>query len=456
MRDELSRWGHVVAILTLGLPLVGGHLAQVAIQITDTVMIGWYAVPDLAAMVLAGTIWFVAFIVSIGFSQAVMPLVSQASEAGEAGVVRLRRVTRMGFWLSAMAWLFFTPVFWWAKPLLIGLGQEADLAEAAQGYLRIGGPALLPALIVMVLKSYLAALEKTRALLWIALAAAALNIGLNWVLIFGKLGAPELGLIGAAAASAVGHVFSMVALWAYVRWQFPEHHLFQRLWKPDWEALGEVFRLGWPIGLMLLAEAGLFAFASLLMGWLGTVPLAAHGIALQITTGTFMVHLGLSNAATIRAGKAFGRGDERHLRRGGEVSMGLSVVWALATMVAYIAVPEFLLGLFLDPSDPARGPILAVGVGLMAVAGVFQLVDGVQVTAAGLLRGVQDTRVPMGIAALAYWGIGAPMAWLLGFALGFEGVGVWGGLAVGLAVASVLLSWRFWHRSVRIEARLGG
>lgn len=451
MREQMTYPAHARAILALGLPLVGGHLAQMAIQITDTLMMGWFSVEGLAAMVLAGTVWIVAFIMSIGFSQAVLPMVAEASERGEEGVVRLRRVTRMGFWLSAFAWAAFLPVFWYSGPILRALGQAPLLAEMAQGYLRIAGLALLPALIVMVLKSYLSALERTHVLLWIALLAAAVNVFLNWVLIFGKLGAPELGLVGAALASLAGHVLSLLLLALYAMRIFPEHAIFARIWRPDGEALAQVFRLGWPIGLTLLAEVGLFAFSSLLMGWISTIALAAHGIAIQIASATFMVHLGLSNAATIRAGKALGRGDEPGLRRGALVSLALSIGWALATLVAYLAFPDVLVGLFVDPAEPARDAIIATGVGLMAMAALFQLFDGAQVTAMGLLRGVQDIRAPMWIAALSYWGVGAPLAWFVGFPLGWEGMGVWFGLAMGLAAAAVLLLWRFWSRSVRID-----
>ncbi|MGR3794017.1 MATE family efflux transporter [Vannielia sp. SX4] len=452
MRDQMTYAGHAKAILLLGLPLVGGHLAQMAIQITDTLMMGWYSIPGLAAMVLAGTFWIVAFIFSIGFSQAVLPLVAEASERGEEGVQRLRRVTRMGFWLSAFAWAGFQPAFWFSGPILVALGQDPELAAMAEGYLRIAGVALLPALITMVLKSYLSALERTSVLLWIAIVAAVVNVFLNWVLIFGKLGAPELGLIGAAWASLTGHVLSALLLALYAVRIFPEHGIFHRLWRGDAGALAQVFSLGWPIGLTLLAEVGLFAFSSLLMGWIGTIALAAHGIAIQIASATFMVHLGLSNAATIRAGKAFGRMDEPALRRGATVSLTLSIAWAVVTLAAYLAFPAFLMGLFVDPAEPARDAILATGVGLLAMAALFQLFDGAQVTAMGLLRGVQDMRVPMWIAAVSYWGIGAPLAWALGFPAGWGGMGVWFGLAMGLAAAGVLLLWRFWGRSVKIGA----
>jgi MATE family multidrug resistance protein len=186
-----------------------------------------------------------------------------------------------------------------------------------------------------------------------------------------------------------------------------------------------------------------------MMGWLGTVPLAAHGIALQITSVIFMIHLGLSNVATVRAGQAHGRGDGTGLRDGARVVLGLSASVALATMALLLLVPDPLVGVFLAPDDPDRAEVIAIGRQLLAAAALFQLVDAAQVQALGLLRGVQDTRVPMVIAALSYWAVGVPVSYLLGFPLGLGGPGIWLGLASGLALAGVFMLVRFWGWSVR-------
>ena len=216
----------------------------------------------------------------------------------------------------------------------------------------------------------------------------------------------------------------------------------------------EVFRLGWPIGLTMLSETGLFAASAVMMGWLGTVPLAAHGIALQLASMTFMLHLGLSNAATVRAGNAFGRTDWPHMARGGLVALVLSALIALVTIVVFVAYPEPLIGVFLDPEDPARAEIIVAGVVLLILAAVFQLVDGAQVIALGLLRGAQDTRAPMVLAAVSYFGVGLPGAYILGFPMGWGGPGIWVGLVLGLAVAAVLLNHRFWLRTLPDLSRL--
>jgi len=258
-----------------------------------------------------------------------------------------------------------------------------------------------------------------------------------------------MGIRGAAVASVTVHLVSLLALVIYTIRSTPEHALFQRLWRPDGEAFARVFRLGWPIGITNLAEVGLFAASSVMMGWLGTLPLAAHGIALQAASVAFMMHLGLSNAATVRAGHAYGRGDFHGLRLGAAVVIGMSTLAALATVLVFLVLPEPIISVFMRPDEPDRATVLALGVGLLAAAALFQLVDAGQVIALGLLRGVQDTRVPMVIAGITYWGIGIPASYVLGFTLGLGGVGVWLGLAAGLALASIFMMARFWGWAAR-------
>ena len=439
---------HAKRVLTLGLPLIGSHLAQFAVTLSDAVMLGWYSVEALAAEVLGGTLWFVLFIVGSGFAFAVMPMVAAACEMGDE--TQVRRVTRMGLWASTLFGLAVLPLAIWSEALFLWLGQDADTSALAAEYLTLVGWSILPALLVMVLKSFLAALERTQVVLWVTVASVLLNIAVNYLLIFGNWGFPEMGIRGAAIASLTVSTGSLVVLVIYIMRVTPEFSLFQRLWRPDWEALAQVFRVGWPIGLTNLCEVGLFAASSVMMGWLGTLPLAAHGAALQVTSAVFMVHMGLSNAATVRAAQAYERGDNRGLRDGAKVVIAMSIFTALMTVLAFLIFPEFLIGLFMHPGEAERAAVIAIGVGLLAAAALFQLVDAAQVMALGLLRGLQDTKIPMIIAAISYWLIGVPASYLLGFTWGMGGVGIWLGLAIGLALAGVLMMVRFWGWSVRV------
>lgn len=443
---QMTYPGHIRAILTLGLPLIGGHLAQFAVGLTDTVMLGWYGVGPLAAVTLAGSYFFLFFMLGSGFAFAVMPLVAAASAAGDE--TGLRRATRMGLWLSVAFAVLAMPFFWWSEPILTALGQEAEVAREAAGYLRIAGWGLFPALLAMVLKSYLAALERTQVVFWVTVLAAGVNALANYALIFGHWGAPELGVAGAAIASVSTQVVTVAAMAVYARAVLPEHGIFVRLWRADWEMLARVFALGLPIGFTTLAEVSLFSASAFMMGWLGEVPLAAHGIAITVASGAFMIHLGLGNVATIRAGNALGRGDRAHMARGALTVTGLSLGVAVLTSVFFILFPEAIISLFLDAGDPARPQILEIGVVLLALAALFQLVDGAQAIALGLLRGIQDTRVPFVMAALSYWGVGVTVSYGLGFGLGWGGTGIWIGLVCGLACAGVFLMARFWRRGL--------
>ena len=453
MTRDLTINQHLKNILTLGLPLIGSHVAQFSINMTDTLMLGWYDVEVLAAQVIAGTVFFVLFILGSGFAFAVMPMVAEAEAAGEGAQVR--RVTRMAIWASLLYSVVAVPVMLLAEPILLMAGQTPEVARLAEDYLWINGWSIVPALLVMVFKSYLSALERAGVVLWVTIAAVLINVVVNYALIFGNWGFPEMGIEGAAVASLIVNIVSMLLLGAYLHWVTPEHEVFSRFWRADWDALRAVTRLGWPMGLTSLAEVGLFAAASVMMGWLGTLPLAAHGIALQITALTFMVHLGLSNAATVRAGRAVGRRSMADLRLGAKLVTGLSAGFAALTLVAFLVFPEPLLALFLSPDDPQRDVVIALGVPLLAAAGLFQFADAAQALALGVLRGVQDTKVPMVMAAISYWVIGVPVSYVMGFVLGWGGVGVWAGLAVGLAFAGVLLMARFWGPVMgQTEARI--
>lgn len=442
MTQQMTYPGHARAITVMGLPLVGGHLGQIAIGVSDTVMAGWYSVEALAAVTLASTYFFVLLIFGSGFAWGVMPLVAAFDAEGDE--VGLRRATRMGMWLSMGFAVLALPLMIWSRPIMALMGQDQALADMVDGYLFIAAWGIFPALMVMVLKSYLAALERTQVVLWITLLAGVANVLANYAFIFGNWGAPELGVRGAAIASVTSHSVSLVAVVIYVLWKMPQHQMFVRLWRPDWEMLARVFRLGLPIGFTGLSEVGLFAASAVMMGWLGTVALTAHGIALQLASITFMVHLGISNVATIRAGNAYGRRDPAHLARGAITATVMSALVAVLTIFVFVMWPEPLINLFMQRDEPARDQILVIGVGLLAMASLFQLVDGAQAVALGILRGVQDTTVPMLLAGFSYWIVGMPASYLLGFVFDLEGVGVWLGLVFGLGVAAILLNARFW------------
>lgn len=428
-------------LFALGLPIVGSNLAMMLIGVTDIVMVGWHSVEELAALILATTLFFNIFILGSGVAFALMPMVSSAAAVGDDTTVR--RSTRMSLWLSMIYGVMSLPIFYMSEGIFLALGQQAELAAYAADYMWILAPAIIPALWANVMRSYLAAMEFTKVIMFITAGVAVLNIGFNHVLIFGNYGFPELGIQGAAIASLLVNILTAVITSIYAVMILPQHTLFARFYRADWPALVKVFKLGMPIGLSMLAETGLFSAASVMMGWIGVIALAAHGIALQLASLTFMAHLGLSHAVTIRIGNAAGRQDRDAMVDVTKAGVWISVLWSFFTIILFVGLGPNLVSLFLDADEAARDAIIAYGVVLLWIAALFQLVDGGQVLAIGLLRGIQDTAGPMVITVFGYWGVGIPTAYLLGFHTQLAGSGIWLGLVAGLSFAAIGLSMRF-------------
>lgn len=434
---------HVGALLRLGIPLVGGHFAQFAITLTDTIMIGWYDVTALAGMILGATLFFVLFLVGSGFAWAAMPVVAEASESRDIG--KVRQTVLCSLWLSLGYAAAVMVAMLASGALFRAIGQEAVNADLAQTYLRIAAWGMFPALIVMVLRAYLSAMETTQVIFWTTLLMALANAGLNWVLIFGNFGAPELGIRGAAIASVATHSISIPFLVFYALRKFQDHHILDEISKIDWAVCARVFRLGLPIGLTSLAELGMFSVGTLMMGWIGTISLSAHAIAQLVSATTFMLHMGISQAATVRAGRALGRGDPTDLKRGAVAVMAIAYVWVVITMVLLLVFPEPLISLFMDPAEPARDVVIATATVFLVAAAVFQFADASQLMALSLLRGLQDTRMPMLLAVISYWIVGVPASYLLAFRTDLGGSGIWWGQVAALSTAALLLQIRFWR-----------
>ncbi|MDZ7824560.1 MAG: MATE family efflux transporter [Ahrensia sp.] len=440
----MESWGtHLRASFALGIPLVGSQLGLMLMNTTDTVMLGWYGVEELAASVLATQVYFVVMIFGAGICQAVMPMAAQAEGEGDQRMVR--RVVRMGFWIS-IAYAFLTmPLFFLGEKILLLLGQEPRISALAGEYLFIAAWAMYPTLMSFALRSFLTAIQRAQIILWSTLGAALANVVINYMLIFGNWGAPELGIRGAAIATLLVNVLMFIAMALYVvgREETRRYDIFARFWRADWAAFFSVLKVGLPIGITILAEVGMFIFASIMVGWLGVIPLAAHGIALQLASLAFMVPLGMSQVATVRVSNAYGKSDPANLWRAANAVMIIAIAFAVSSALLFLLMPQTLIGLFLDESKESVLDVLAYAVPLLFVAAVFQLVDSTQAVAVAQLRGLKDTKVPMAIAVFAYWCVGLGTAYILGIWYGLGGVGVWTGLAFGLAVAAVLLSSRF-------------
>lgn len=439
---------HIQALLRLGIPLVGANLAGFAIHLTDTLMLGRYDVTALAAATVATSIYFVVFMLGSGFGVAVLPIVASAVAAGDE--VLARRATRMSMWLGVIFFACAFPLLWWSEFLMKLLGQTPMVAQLAQDYLRIAVFGMLPALVLMSLRSFLSALGHTKIQLIVTTGGILLNVFINYLLIFGTFGFPELGIRGAAIASVFVQLGMVSANILYVSVKERRFQLFIRIWRPDWELLRKVAGMGFPIGLTSLAEGGMFSASAIMMGWIGEIELAAHGIALQLTALTFMFHVGMSQAATVLAGRAYGSKNEEELRDVAKAAIIIAGFFGVIVICIFCVFPSQLVGLFLDPNEARIVELLAIGTTLVIVSTMFQFVDSGQIVALSLLRGVHDTTVPMWLAVGSYWIIGLASSYILAFVFGLGAVGLWFGLSAGLGAAAFSMMARFWGHSVKI------
>ncbi|WP_337268902.1 MATE family efflux transporter [Oryzifoliimicrobium ureilyticus] len=440
-----NRWAsHIRATLMLGIPFIGAQLAQLGIHTTDVMIVGRLGAEQLAAMVLAAQFLFVILFFGSGFSIAVIPMVAQAY--GQSDIITVRRSMRMGLWVVIAYWLLLQPAFFYAEDILLAAGQKPDVARLAADYVAIGHFGLLPGLLYNVLRALISAIGRAAVILNVTIAMLVTNAVLAYALVLGHFGLPAMGLHGAAIVSVVVQLAGFLFAAGYVQLQEEtrRYEIFVRFWRPDWRAFFEVVRLGLPIGITILAEVSLFTAASLLMGHIGTIELAAHGIALQWASIAFMLPLGLGQAATVRVGVAHGQGDHLGVLRASITVLVMAVATSSIGGLLFFLEPTYLASLFLDTRAPEAEAVLAYAGPLIVIAGIFQLVDGLQAVANGVLRGLKDARIPMILALIAYWPVGFFLAWVFAFPFGMGGRGVWFGFLVGLAAAAIMLIARFY------------
>lgn len=443
-RNELK------ATALLAGPVVAAQLAQMSMGFIDTVMVGRLGPEALAGVALGHTLFFFLFVVCAGVIAAVGPMVSQAYGAGEHEPIT--RSVRQGLWLALVLAIPVMVILWQAGPLLRLLGQEEVAAAEAAGYLRAimwGG---LPLLAFASLRSFVEGLARPLPVTAITAAGVVLNIGANYVLMFGAFGVPALGIVGTGWASTIVYWFMLgaLALFVYRVEPFRDFPVFSGLRSPDPAYFRELFRIGWPIGVTFGIESGLFMITAMMMGWLGTTALAAHQIALQCAAFTFMVPLGIGIATSVRTGQAAGRRAPAAVRRAGLSGIFLATLFMTGAAVLFWTMPETIVSLYIDAGAAENVPVAELAATLLGIAAVFQLFDGLQVAAAGALRGLKDTRMPMVIGLVAYWGVGLSLGYVLGFVEEGGAPGLWWGLVAGLTVAAVLLTVRFMRQTVEV------
>ncbi len=428
--------------MALAAPLAAANLAQMAMGVTDMVMVGRLGALPLAAAGLGAMLYFTGGVVLQGILSAVAPLAAHALGAGDRAAAG--RIGGAGLALALFLALPFVAALTSLDRLLQWLGYNAALAVEIGHFLRAiawGGPAFLG---FAVLRSLLAALSHTRAVMAVLLLCVAGNAGLNWVLIYGHLGAPALGVAGSGYASATNQwlILAGLALCARITSSVAGLRVLRNAIAPSWTPMASILRLGLPIGGIMGVEVGVFLAAGILIGLLGTAALGAHQLVLNCAGISFMVPLGLSQAATVRVAYELGAGRAVAARRAGFVALALGIGFMSATAVVLWTVPGAIISAYIDIADPANRATVEIARRLLVIAALFQVFDGMQTIAAGTLRGYKDTMVPMLLAGFGYWGAGFGGGWLLAFPLGYGAVGLWWGLALGLAVVAILLTLR--------------
>lgn len=428
--------------LALAIPIMAGQVSQMLMGICDSAMVGRAGVLPLAASAFANNLLSIPFVFGIGLLTCLSVRAAQSHGAGQAR--ESGEILRHGLFLAAVVGAVLTALVWMLSFHLHRFGQSPDVAAAARSFLVLIGFSMLPALLSLGLKGWCEAIGNPWPPTLILLAAVPLNVVLNWVLIYGNLGFSPLGLDGAGWATLISRFVALGAMMIYVarsaaiRPSLPAH--WTKNWQ--WPRFESLLRIGIPASLQILLEVGAFAAGAILVGRLGKEALAAHQIALSCAATTFMLPLGLAMATTVRIGQALGSGEFGRVRAIGLTSMGLSFSIMAATALGFWILGRPIAHAFVADEDVA---LLASR--LLAIAALFQLVDGLQVVGAGALRGLSDATVPMLVCFVAYWMIGLPAGYYAAFGLGWGAQGIWSGFALGLGFVAALLAWRFWVKS---------
>ncbi len=449
--STVSLWrGELRAMLALAWPLVLTNLSMALIGATDVLMVGWLGPTQLAAASLGFNLTMIGGIFSMGLVTASAPLL--ASELGRMrnSVREVRRTFRQSLWTGLIVCLPVWAILWHSEAILLAMGQLPHLASAAQDYVRAYMWSLLPFMWLIAMRNFLSAKEKPLWSLIIGVGGVLANALFNYALIFGHFGLPRLELVGAGIGSVLANL-CMAAAMAVVLTRhrdFRRYRLFGRWWRSDWQRLREMWALGLPIGISMGLEGGVFSVAAILMGRIGEAALAAHAVALQIASVSFMVPMGLAQAATVRVGLGHGMRDPAMIRRAGWTGFALGTGFMTIMAGVILLMPMLLIGLFMDARLPANAQVVPLAAQYLLVAALFQVADGAQVVGQGMLRGLQDTRWPMLFAAFGYWVVGIGVGAWLAFEQGWDGVGIWAGLAVGLCIVAVLMigRWLLRHR----------
>lgn len=442
--------------LRLSSPVILGMLGHTFVAFADNIMVGQLGTAELAAVSLGNSFIFIAMSLGIGFSTAITPLVAEADGAGKPADGR--QVLQHGLLLCSLLGVFLFGAIMAARPLMYRMEQPEEVVSLAMPYLEWVALSLVPLIIFQALKQFSEGLSQTRYPMYATVVANILNIGLNYLLIFGALGFPKLGVVGAAIGTLAARVSMCFVLWGLFR----RRPVFLPYLEGPWfsgiehKRLRKIIGLGFPSALQFFFEVAIFTAAIWLSGVLGKNPQAANQIALNLSSMTFMFATGFGVAAMIRVGNQKGLGDYPELLRIATSIFFMTVLFMIGFALIFLIGRHWLPGLYLDLGDPLNQAdnleVLGIASSLLLVAAIFQISDGIQVVVLGALRGLQDVRIPTLITFAAYWLVGFPVSYFLGLHTSLGSIGIWIGLLAGLTASAIMLYLRFRYLTARLVA----
>lgn len=432
LRDHLNTTFH------LAYPVMLSQLGQVSVGVADSMMVGRLGALPLAAASLGNSIFFVLMMFGIGISMGITPLISIAD--GKGKTKRISRLFSHGLWINVATSILLTFVVLGLSQGLHFLNQPDDVVVLAIPYLLIITASLLPMMVFQTFKQMAEGLSQTKQAMYITIFCNVVNVFLNWVLIWGYLGAPALGLNGAGWATLISRILMMVMMGGYIFYsqRYKVFKLSLSIRNASLPMISRILKIGVPTGFQFIFEVSAFSAAAIMMGWIGVNALAGHQIALNLASISYMMATGLATAGMIRVSNQIGKGNIKGMREAGMVVFGMVIVFMFSAAVLFIAARFYLPTLYID--DPE---VIALSASLLIIAGLFQLSDGVQVVGLGVLRGMEDVKVPTLVTLMAYWVLGLPLGYLFAFELGMAEKGIWYGLLIGLSITAVMLFYRF-------------
>ncbi|TND02588.1 MAG: putative efflux protein, MATE family [Bacteroidetes bacterium] len=437
--NMLSWKQHISATLVLAVPICFSNLGHILVDVADSFFVGQIGTAPQAAVMLAGTFYILALVFAIGMSYGITPLVAEAAGKGEQEKIPL--LLKNAFIANFAICILMFLVLFFCAPLLRYLDQPEGVVEIAIPFLNVIMFSMIPLSFFFTLKQFAEGLSDTKAAMYISIGANLLNVLLNYLLVFGSLGFPEMGVMGSCWATFISRCAMAAGMYLYVYYspRFRQYREGFRMRGFSRGVLKKLFRTGIPAGLQFTFEVGAFSAAGIFVGWLkDDVPMAAHRIALSLAACTYMVSSGIGAAATVRVGHFLGLGGKGDYRRAGYTALLLSLGFMIFGAVLFILFPGALTGSFNKDHQ-----VVDMAASLLLIAAVFQLSDGTQVVALGMLRGLQDMNMPTVITLVAYWLITLPACYILGFTMELGVHGIWYGFVIGLTIAGVALLWRF-------------